>query len=195
MQNYTFSYYTNPPGSDQVWLHRFNCTGQEHRLIDCPRYNIYFFLCDRYDMYIAVSCKGLCSKEGDVRLVDSPGIPNEGRVMACLNGHWGTVCGHRWDAADAEVVCKQLGYSGMISCIWCPFWLHNRTIFSATGNYSHLSYTYEGNGLILLDDVRCVGSEPGLTDCLYDSDVSDCKHHNDIAVQCSKYLTLVIANN
>ena len=49
--------------------------------------------------------------ETDVKLVD--GVSTEdGRVVICFNGLWGSVCHNNWDDHDAEVVCKQLGYNG-----------------------------------------------------------------------------------
>ena len=49
-----------------------------------------------------------CS-HGDVRLVNGTTL-QEGRLEICINSNWSTVCSNNWDAPDAKVVCRQLGY-------------------------------------------------------------------------------------
>ena len=39
-------------------------------------------------------------------------IAQEGRIEICVDGVWGSICQTGWDALDAYVVCRQLGYPG-----------------------------------------------------------------------------------
>ena len=54
---------------------------------------------------------------GDVRLADGA-APNEGRVEVCFNNEYVTVCDDQWDAQDATVVCRQLGYETEGQCVY-----------------------------------------------------------------------------
>ena len=58
---------------------------------------------------------GVICHDGDVRLVGGS-QPHEGRVEVCFNETWGTICYYispwSWNISQADVVCKQLGYSG-----------------------------------------------------------------------------------
>ena len=47
---------------------------------------------------------------GDLRLIGGTSSL-EGRVEICFGGRWGTVCDDSWDAIDASVACRQLGFS------------------------------------------------------------------------------------
>ncbi|XP_078392582.1 scavenger receptor cysteine-rich domain-containing protein DMBT1-like, partial [Cetorhinus maximus] len=101
-----------------------------------------------------------------LRLVDGP-TSCSGRVEAFYNGTWGTICDFGWDIVDAQVVCHQVG---------CGFGQ------SATPG-GHFG---EGAGPILLENVRCNGTEKFLWSC--PSQVimpRTCRQNNDAGVICS----------
>ena len=65
--------------------------------------------------------------EGAIRLAGGA-LPNEGRVEVCLNSRWGTVCDDAWGTVDANVACRQLGYSA-----------HSKIFFDETQVYHYMT--------------------------------------------------------
>ncbi|XP_026064711.1 galectin-3-binding protein A-like [Carassius auratus] len=103
-------------------------------------------------------------RESRVRLVGN--LPSSGRVEVYHDGQWGTVCDDGWELAEAQVVCRQLGFPGAIS-------------FTPGGKYG------EGSGPIWLDDMNCKGSESSLSECSFKGwGVTDCSHKEDAGVVC-----------
>lgn len=39
------------------------------------------------------------------------GTESEGLVEICADGSWGYICPSGWGQSDAEVTCRQLGYT------------------------------------------------------------------------------------
>ena len=105
----------------------------------------------------------------DVRLLGGGDVTHhKGRVEIYYNGSWGTVCDNGWDLADANVVCRQLGFEGALKA----------TKLAAFG---------EGTGKIWMTYVRCTGSESALRECKH-SDVGGyffCGHYEDAGVVCN----------
>ena len=97
------------------------------------------------------------------------GTDTRGRVEVCNNNVWGTVCNDNWDAADAQVACRQLGHS-VIGAI------------NITG-----SDVPDGTGQIWLDGISCIGTEANLLDCnAFSLGNHDCIHAEDSGVICRK---------
>ena len=87
-----------------------------------------------------------CS-DGDVKLVGEK-RDTEGRVEICYNGVWGTVCDYGWDEVDANVVCQQLGFS------------NQRVLPTNDSRFG------DGEGPILLENVRCNQQHSNLSQCV-----------------------------
>ena len=122
----------------------------------------------------------------------------EGRVEICVDRVWGTVCDSAWDSRDAQVVCRQLGYTSFgknyTGCTNAYMgrsegyysWLNDELHSVGAESFSN-AYFGRGTGLLLLDRLGCSGREQTLLSC-YHSGVgvtsSYCGHDDDAGVRC-----------
>ena len=115
-------------------------------------------------MVIIYFCSYLEMQFG-LRLVDGPS-DNEGRLEVQISGVWGTVCNDSWSHDDADVACRQLGFSG--------------------ASIPNISPSIPGTGLpILLDNVNCNGSEAFIWDCPNEGiGEHNCAHNEDVHLLC-----------
>ena len=87
-----------------------------------------------------------------------------GRVEVYTLGYWGTVCDDAFDLTDANIVCRELGYSGALV----------------------VSFFGQGGGVITLDEVACEGDESSILQCPHNGLFNhDCIHSEDVGVVCN----------
>ena len=72
--------------------------------------------------------------------------PWEGEIEVYYGGQWDSVCNADWDINDANVVCRELGFSG-----------------ASSAEYSRATTGRQAD--VILDGALCVGTEDHLLDC------------------------------
>lgn len=103
-------------------------------------------------------------RTGTARLVGGPD-GSTGRLEIFTNDVWGSVCDQGWHSADAAVVCRELGYDGVV-------------VYADQGSFG------SSGGAIAGSNVGCIGTETFLSLCSYSIDVASCSHSNDVAIVC-----------
>lgn len=109
-----------------------------------------------------------------MRLVDDRGRKHLGRLEVKAFGRWGYVCDDKFGMADANVLCRELGFS-----------------MGAAEVKSHSYYTpreelSEGQSTFFnMDEVNCRGNETTLKECDFSGwGVSDCNAEEVVGVIC-----------
>ena len=158
-------------GVGQIVLSNVDCEGAEDTLSDCQSSEQFFcFHFEDAGVICPPDVPYNCTT-GDVRLADGSN-EFEGRVELCIHGRWGTVCDDEWDSQDAAVVCRQLNM------------LEGGSAFGV-----HQAWHGEGNGFIVLDNVRCTGTETELLNCRSEEPGShNCSPFEDAGVFCPSKL-------
>ncbi|KAM9780719.1 scavenger receptor cysteine-rich domain-containing group B protein isoform 2-T2 [Syngnathus typhle] len=175
-------------GSGPILLDNVHCTGEETHLSRCIHSGVGQHNCGHHEdagviCTPAIPFSGFARDfsiiddtatddpttsmpDGTLRLVDGQ-HECEGRLEMYLKSGWGTVCDDAWDIPDAKVVCRQLGCGEAI----------------AAWGEAHFG---QGTGTILLDNLKCNGSEVSLRNCSHISwNVHNCDHSEDAGVTCS----------
>ncbi|XP_071948679.1 scavenger receptor cysteine-rich domain-containing protein DMBT1-like [Antedon mediterranea] len=163
---YLQAYFGEPQEDSEYHLDRVNCLGTERSLEQCDKGDWGVHTCLPFEQ-AGVSCNLHSSVQAQniLRLVDGTS-ENQGRIEIFHDGEWGTVCDDNFSLEDGAVVCRQLGYPGVLG-------VFTQAFFGA------------GEGLILLDDVFCSGLEYRLDECQFPGwGVHDCSRLEDVGVEC-----------
>ena len=102
-----------------------------------------------------------------VRLIQQGLTAREGLVQVYLNNTWMWVCDQHWDKQDADVVCRELGYTG------------TSVLFSGSANV-------QGNDTLWINSVQCFGNESSFAFCAHDGRTNgSCTNGQNAGVVCT----------
>uniref|UniRef100_A0A3P9DDF5 Neurotrypsin n=1 Tax=Maylandia zebra TaxID=106582 RepID=A0A3P9DDF5_9CICH len=151
------------PGTAKLHWTAVHCQGKEPDLLQCPKAT---WNGEECSLVAAVTCNQQPGVSLPIRLVGGRS-KSEGRVEVLHAGEWGSICDDQWDDSDAEVVCRQLGLSG-VARAW---------------GQAHFG---KGSGRLWLDEVRCTGNELTLEQCPKSAwGEHNCLHSEDAGVSCN----------
>ena len=166
--------YGDPDG--RIWMKNVRCNGSETDISEClyGAWGSSGRCWYSNDDAVSVSCSTARLVNGSATPRGRGSSPREGRVQVYYNGTWGTVCRSNFTDATAAVICHMLGYED-------------------AGQYIGNRYG-RGSGRIWLDNVRCTGWEPHVTECQHPGwGRHNCQHSEDVSISCIADSTEAVA--
>jgi deleted-in-malignant-brain-tumors protein 1 len=140
-----------------------HCIGDENSFSDCFHFEDHN--CDHQeDAGVVCSSESDSCTENTLRLSEGKN-EFEGRVEVCTNNVWGAVCDDSWDFTDAQVVCRQLGFSPVAAIAYGE------------------AYHGQGQYRIIISDVLCSGTESSLNLCTFNENFF-CDNGEEAGVAC-----------
>ncbi|MBN3309964.1 C163A protein, partial [Amia calva] len=155
-------------GSGPLWKDRFQCSGSEGHLGECP------LSWDQEDCGQGSVASVVCSDaDWQVRLRGTDSRC-EGRLEVLWNGSWGRVLDSQWDLQDASAVCTNLHCGRAL-------------LASNSTEYGH------GDGPVVLTAVECTGQEPAVHNCTLTLSSGPGSTSGGVGVRCSEHWRLRLA--
>ena len=117
-----------------------------------------------------------------VRLSGST-VKYAGRVEICIETRWTSLCDQSWDFKDAQVVCRELGYSpfGIATATLCS----GIKLFYCTGAVPTYNCYTKDQLSFGITDINCTGLEEHLVNCSHSNAVLyNCNSCDDAGVVC-----------
>lgn len=221
-QGYRFSGVEGGETVPEWEMRGLRCAGQEERLLDCfgsffdgvHSPNHVFSGSTTCEKVVQLRCFKQDPTNTDyaaLRLILSDGSIAtgtdavngviSGRLEILIEGTWGTICDDSFDALDASVACRQLGFgsSGKLGyCKLCsfhrqsnamrcqpadPFFIPGASFFLCSEESDKCE---PGTGPVWMSNIECSGSEEKLFMCEHALESEFvCFHWEDIGITCS----------
>uniref|UniRef100_W5MP93 SRCR domain-containing protein n=1 Tax=Lepisosteus oculatus TaxID=7918 RepID=W5MP93_LEPOC len=155
-------------GSVPLWKDRYQCSGTEGRLGDCP-VSWGQEECEQVSVASVV-----CSDEDWLVRLQGTDSHCEGRVEILMSGLWGRVLDSDWDLQDANTVCRSLSCGSTLM--------------------AYISTMYgDGNEPVLLTEVDCKENESVLQNCSFTLSSGSVNTSGGVGVLCSEHWQVRLA--
>eukprot|EP00057_Strongylocentrotus_purpuratus_P029013 XP_011683487.1 PREDICTED: deleted in malignant brain tumors 1 protein-like [Strongylocentrotus purpuratus] len=118
---------------------------------------------------------GTVAAEGPIRLYGGTS-DKEGVVQVNVAGEWKNLCDQEWDALDALVTCRQLGFTDGYAMVW-----EGSRSYYDSGTDSVPTMEPPENFPVEKNNVACNGTEQSLLSCRYKKDIPYCSNFASVA--------------